>query len=97
MNVSEPVKNVEPLSHDDLGGGGNQRVVHGLDERGFVTTVTPWSTQTRVPPVGVPHAHLSVAVVSLLEGVGGYEPSIPQLCSSERMMLQPGTNGIHTC
>ena len=38
------MKNIKPLSEDDLGKGSNKRVVHGFDERGFLTPVTPGST-----------------------------------------------------
>ena len=42
------------------------------------------------------HVHLFVIIISLLEGVSGYEPNIPQLCSPERMTLKPGINDVCT-
>lgn len=74
------MKNIKPLSQDDLGQGSNKRVVHGFDERGFLTPVTPGSTtRARIPLVTVLYVHLSVVTISLLEKVSGYEPSIPQM------------------
>jgi len=33
-------------------------------------------------------------MISLLEKVGGYEPSIPRMCSPDKMTLRPRTNGV---
>jgi len=36
-------------------------------------------------------------MISLLEEVGRYEPSIPQMCSPDAKTLQPRTNNVFVC
>ena len=91
------VKNIKPLSQDNLGKGGNQHNVHGFQERGLRTPTTPGSTKrTQTPPAGVPraHVHLPAFTISLPEEVSGYESNIPHMCSPDRMTLQPRTNSV---
>ena len=60
------MKDVEPLSQEDLGRGGDQCVVQGFDERRLVAAVTPGSaTRAQYPSVGVLHVHLFMMVSSL--------------------------------
>jgi hypothetical protein len=87
------MKRVEPLSQDNLGNRGNDRVVHDFKERSFRTPVTPGSiTEAHIPSAGVLHVHLSTIIISFLRQVDRYEPSVPRMCSPDPTTLQPRTN-----
>ena len=80
------------MSQDDFGKGGNERVVHGSNERGFLAPVMSGSiTRTQTPPTGILHVHLTVITISLLEEVD-YEPGIPELYRSKTTTLWWGAN-----
>ena len=85
---------IRPLGQDNLGGRGNQRVVHDLSKRGLLAPVTPGSTtKSQNPSVGVSHVHLFTAI-SIPEGSGRCEPSIPHMCIPDTRTLWPGTNNV---
>jgi len=63
------------LSHDNLGSYRNERVVHHLEERGFLAPAMPGSTMyTQIQSPEVPHVHLPAIMISLREEADGYEP-----------------------
>jgi len=86
--------NIRPLGQDNLGRRGNQSVVYDFGERGLLAPVTPGSTmKSQSPSVGVSHAHLFMAI-SVPEGAGRCELSIPRMCISYPRTLWPGTNNV---